>query len=53
MINIPSYIKIEPGNQKLIGGIHIQTHRLDGELISILRKKKIRKVGEKEIIQII
>jgi hypothetical protein len=37
MINIPSFIKIGSGIQKLIGGGgYTDTHRLDGDLISLL-----------------
>jgi hypothetical protein len=33
---IPSFIKIGSGIQKLLGGIHKQTHRQQGDLISPL-----------------
>jgi hypothetical protein len=36
MIYIPSFIKIGSGIQKLMGGIHIQTHRQQGDLINLL-----------------
>jgi hypothetical protein len=36
MIYIPSFIKIGLGIQKLIGGINIQTHRQQDDLISVL-----------------
>jgi hypothetical protein len=35
MIFIPSFIKTGSGVQKLMGGIHIQTHRQHGNLISL------------------
>jgi hypothetical protein len=45
MIYIPSFIKIGSSIQKLLGGIHIQTHREHGDLISLLSFFEIRKVG--------
>jgi hypothetical protein len=36
IIYIPSFINIGSGIQKLIGGIHIQTHRQEGDRISLL-----------------
>jgi hypothetical protein len=36
MIYVQSFIKIGSGIQKLIGGIHIQTHRQHGYLTSLL-----------------
>jgi hypothetical protein len=36
MIYIPSFIKTGSGIQKLMGRIHIQTHRQHGDLISLL-----------------
>jgi hypothetical protein len=36
MIYLPSFIKIGSVIQKLMGGIHIQTYREHGELISLL-----------------
>jgi hypothetical protein len=44
MINIPRFIKTDSGIQKLLGGIHIQTHRQQG-LISLYLSFKTRKVG--------
>jgi hypothetical protein len=35
-ICIPSFIKIDSGVQKLIGGIYMQTHRQLGDLISLV-----------------
>jgi hypothetical protein len=35
MIYIPSFIKIGSGVKKLTGGIHIQTHREEGGIISL------------------
>jgi hypothetical protein len=35
MIDIQSYIKMGSGIRKLIGGIHIETHRQQGDLISL------------------
>jgi hypothetical protein len=32
VIYVPSFIKIDSGVQKLIGGIHTQTHRQQGDL---------------------
>jgi hypothetical protein len=47
VIYIPSFIKIGSGIQKILGGIHIhtQTHRQQGDLISLLLFFKIRRVG--------
>jgi hypothetical protein len=36
MIYIPSFIKIGSAVQKLMGRIHKQTHRQEGDLISLL-----------------
>jgi hypothetical protein len=35
LMYIPSFIKIGSGIQKLIGGIHIQTHELMGEIYEV------------------
>jgi hypothetical protein len=35
-IFMPSFIKIGSGARKLLGEIHIQTHRQEGNLISLL-----------------
>jgi hypothetical protein len=37
MIYIPSFVKIGSGIQKLIGGTHIQTHRLMGGIYEVRR----------------
>jgi hypothetical protein len=36
MIYIATFRKIGSGIQKLIGGIYVQTHRQQGDLISLL-----------------
>jgi hypothetical protein len=36
VIYIPNFIKISLGIQMLLGGIHIQTHREQGDLTSLL-----------------
>jgi hypothetical protein len=44
MMYMPGFIKIGSGVQKLLGGgIHIHTHRQQGDLISLFFN--IRKVG--------
>jgi hypothetical protein len=35
-IYIPGFVKIGSGVQKLFGGIYIQTHRLQDDLISLI-----------------
>jgi hypothetical protein len=45
MIYIPSFIKTDSGIQKLIGVILIQTHRQNGDLISLLSFFEKRKVS--------
>jgi hypothetical protein len=45
VIYIPSFIKIDSGVQKLIGGIHTHTHTEQRDFISLLYYFKIRKVG--------
>jgi hypothetical protein len=45
IIYIPSFIKTGSAVQKLIGRIHIQTHREQGDIRSLLIFLKIRKVG--------
>jgi hypothetical protein len=36
VVYTPNVIKIGAGIQKLIGGIHMQTHRQQGDLIGLL-----------------
>jgi hypothetical protein len=38
-------MKIDLGFQKFLGGMHIQTHRQKGDLISLLLFFKTRKIG--------
>jgi hypothetical protein len=45
MIYIPIFITVGSGIQKLIGRIHIQTRREQGDPISLIYVFKIRKVG--------
>jgi hypothetical protein len=50
VIYMPSFIKIGSGIQKLTGGVCIQTHRQQGNLISLLLLFfKIRKVCYKHV----
>jgi hypothetical protein len=46
MLQLPSFIKFGSGIQKLIGGIHIQTHtnKPEGDFINLLYFFKIREV---------
>jgi hypothetical protein len=36
MMYVPNFIEIRSGIQKLLGGIHIQAHRQQSDLISLL-----------------
>jgi hypothetical protein len=47
VIYVPSVIKFGSGIQKLIGGIHTDTHRQQRDLISLLYFFRIRKVDYK------
>jgi hypothetical protein len=54
MMYVPSFIKTGSGIQKLMGRIHIQTHRQHGDLISLLlfsqnrgNRLKIRNISMK------
>jgi hypothetical protein len=44
VIYVPNFIKIGPGIQKLIGGLHRHTNRQQRDVICLLYFFKIRKV---------
>jgi hypothetical protein len=45
MTYIPSFIKVGSVIQKLLSGMHIETHRQQGDFTNLLLVFKIRKVG--------
>jgi hypothetical protein len=48
MMYIPSFIKIDSGIQKSIGGIHERTERMEMELTSFFQNKENRKIEIKQ-----
>jgi hypothetical protein len=47
MIYISSFIKTGSGIQKLLGGLHIQTHRQQGDIINLLNETKCTVLANK------